>query len=77
MIRAVEVGDLIHLKEPDYCYGTGNLTLRVTADPVQSPDPEWVDVTGVEILWNGNHGNERQVRVRASALQHPRTRNTP
>jgi hypothetical protein len=77
MIRAVEVGDLIHLKEPDYCYGAGDLTLRVTTEPQRLPDPEWVDLTGVQILWNGDHGDERRVRVRASALRHPRTRSTP
>jgi hypothetical protein len=77
VIRAVEVGDLINLKEPDYCYGSGNLTLRVTAAPVSLPDLEWLDITGIEILWNGDHGGERRVRVRVSALQQPRTRSTP
>ncbi|MET7398006.1 hypothetical protein ABZS66_31400 [Dactylosporangium sp. NPDC005572] len=76
-MRPVQVGDLLHLKEPDYCYGTGNLTLRVTSEPAALPDPEWVDVTGVEIFWNGQRGTERQVRVRRSALDHARTRNAP
>jgi hypothetical protein len=77
VIPPVKINDLIHLREADYCYGLGDLTLRVTALPERLPDPEWVDITGIEILWNGNHGNERTVRVRASALQQPRTRSTP
>jgi hypothetical protein len=77
MVPPVKVGDLVHLREPDYCYGVGDLALRVTAAPERLPDPEWVDLTGTEILWNGNHGNERKIRVRTSALNSPRTRNTP
>ncbi len=68
MIPPVKVRDLIHLKEEDYCYGLGNLTLRVTEVPERLDDPEWIDIKGIEIRWNGDRGDERQVRVRVSAL---------
>ena len=72
MIPPVNVGEFIRLKEPDYCYGRGDLVLRVTAVPARLVDPEWVDIKGIEIYWNGQRGNEREVRVRVAALRNPR-----
>lgn len=40
MTPPVKAGDLIRLKEPDYCYGIGDLALRVTDVPAQLSDPE-------------------------------------
>ncbi|WP_432829334.1 hypothetical protein [Dactylosporangium sp. CA-092794] len=76
MVPPIKAGDLLSLREPDYRYGAGELTLRVTVPPVESPDPEWMTLTGVEILWNGDRGRERQVAVRTSALHDPRMRTT-
>jgi hypothetical protein len=33
VVRPVGVGDVLHLREPDYRYGAGDLRLRVTAAP--------------------------------------------
>ena len=74
MIPPVRVRELIHLRPEDYEGGTTGLTLRVTAVPAELVDPDWVEIKGIEIRWNGDRGDERQVRVRVSALckQHGR-----
>ena len=73
----VSVGELVRLKEPDCCYGVGDLVLRVTGVPDRLTEPEWVDIRGFEVLWNGERGKERQVRARVRALRDPRSRETP
>lgn len=48
----VKVGDAVKIPEPDYCYGLGTLTLRLTqiCPPYpQWPDREWIFVKGIEI----------------------------
>ncbi|MFC4109171.1 hypothetical protein [Micromonospora zhanjiangensis] len=59
---------MVHLREADYLYGSGDLTLRVTQTSARLDDPEWVDLTGIRILWNGDRAGEMMVRVRVSAL---------
>jgi hypothetical protein len=77
MKSPVNVGDLVRLKEPDYCYGVGDLVLRVTAVPERLTEPDWIEIEGVQILWNGDRGNGRHVRARVSALRDPRSRERP
>lgn len=73
----VKVGDLLHLKEADYLYGKGELTLRVTVIVDDSSD-QWAELRGVEILWNGERApDERRVWVSVPALRLPRTRTSP
>jgi len=63
---------VIRLQEPDYCYGVGELTLRVIriqATAAQLDTLEWVNVRGVEIWPNGQDGPELLVLVRVSALR--------
>lgn len=72
-----KVGDLLHLREPDYCFGTGTLVLRVTAAPVPTRDPEWISVQGIEIGWSGDRLGDREVTVRAKVLLDPRTYSAP
>ena len=72
----VQVGDLIHLAEEDYCYGRGMLTLRVIAVLTPSQEGEWIDLHGIEIAWNGDRRGERRVSVRVAALKDARQRNT-
>ena len=56
--------------EADYCYGLGDLILRVTAFVASDlPDPQWVTLRGVELTWNGREKSERQVLVRRSAIR--------
>ncbi|WP_433221476.1 hypothetical protein ACQP00_20735 [Dactylosporangium sp. CS-047395] len=70
----VGVGEVLVLRETDYRYGTGELRLRVTAAPTQSPDPHWMTVSGVELRWNDQPGVEREVSVPVEVLRHPRVR---
>ncbi|WP_426503002.1 hypothetical protein ACPPVO_36000 [Dactylosporangium sp. McL0621] len=72
--RPVRVGDVLRLREADYRFGVGNLRLRVTAAPAESPEPGWMTVTGMEILWNGKPGTERQVHIPVEVLHDPRIR---
>lgn len=68
----VKVGDTICMPESDYCYGHGQLMMRVTevdADLARFPALEWVRVRGVVILWDGTDGDERDILVRVAALR--------
>lgn len=65
----VRVGQILEIKEEDYCYGEGVLKLKVTRVAAnQHPDLEWLRIIGVEIRWNGEEGDPRDVLVRTSAL---------
>jgi hypothetical protein len=77
MTTPVRVNDLLHLKEPDYCYGVGDLVLRVTGIGNPSPGTEWLEIMGHEIDVNGIQGRERHVSVRVDALRGSRTHQNP
>jgi hypothetical protein len=65
------VGDVLRLRESDYCYGSGPLTLRVTEmapETALHPALEWLSLRGVEVGGDGDPGPERQVLVRMAAL---------
>ena len=67
----VQVGDVVQLPEAHYLYGSGVLTMRVTAvgaDLEKYPSLEWVGLKGTEIRWDGSDGEERQVMVRVGIL---------
>jgi hypothetical protein len=65
----VEVGQVLSIKEADYCYGVGDLRLRVTrVAPNQHPDVEWIRVVGMALRPDGSDFEPRDVLVRASAL---------
>lgn len=67
----LRAGDVISVAEPDYMYGRGMLTMRLTAVPderAQHPALEWVRLTGVCIRWDGSEGPEREAIVRVAAL---------
>jgi hypothetical protein len=51
----VAVGDVVHVQEPDYKYGQGALTLRVTAVGriEQLDDGAWVHLDGTELRDDG------------------------
>lgn len=68
----VSVGALIEVSEPDYCYGSGRLRLRVTAvgPPFRWLDRDWwQDVRGVEIHWDGRELAERPAHVRVRGVR--------
>jgi hypothetical protein len=80
----VRAGDVLRVPEPDYMYGVGPLTLRVTAVDAEAnarPELEWVRLQGVELRWDGSEGMHREVQVRRTALRAPgaitRTNGTP
>ncbi|HEU4348783.1 MAG TPA: hypothetical protein VFR35_13470 [Actinoplanes sp.] len=61
-----------HFVEPDYCYGTGSLTMRVEridwARPVQYDGENWYEVEGIEIASDGRVIGRRQALVRGRRL---------
>jgi hypothetical protein len=68
----IQVGDIIHIEEADYCYGRGPLTVRVTAigaNLTRFPKLEWVRLRGVELRSDGSDGEQRLVLVRVKALR--------
>lgn len=65
-------GDILRIKQADYCYGNGPLTLRITrlgADPADFPALEWLGLTGVEVDPSGTEGELRHVLVRAELVR--------
>ena len=77
MTPLVAAGELLRLRESQYRYGAGDLTIRVTAVAAVASDPDWVDVTGIEIGWNGDRHGKRSVRVSVAALRDPGSRAVP
>lgn len=63
-------GQILRVPEEHYCYGIGPLVIRVTEVCGEiHPNLEWMRIRGVEILWNGHDGPDRDVLVRVSALR--------
>ena len=72
MRAPVAVGDVIRIGEQHYCYGLGELRMRVTevAPGSDRPDLEWIQLTGVEIRPDGTEASRpRTVLVRVAALR--------
>jgi hypothetical protein len=69
---AVMVRDIVHVDERDYRFGSGPLTLRVTAvGPVQHTDDGlWINVRGMELRRDGSPvgPTPRYALMRMSAL---------
>jgi hypothetical protein len=73
-LARVEAGDLLNLVDQDYLYGAGALQLRVTVVHESQPMPDWIQVTGEKVLWNGNRGGQCTVFVRKAAIGHAKAR---
>jgi hypothetical protein len=73
----VAVGELLRLRDVDYRYGSGALVIRVTGVAEVVADPDWIDIRGIEIDWNGNRLGERSVQMSVTALRDPRRRLAP
>ena len=75
-MRAAESGQASVFAEPDYCYGSGPLTLRVEhvgwEKPVLYDGEDWYPVEGVEIAHDGTELGRRQVLIRGRRLSPPR-----
>jgi hypothetical protein len=72
MSAPVKVGDVIHVAEPDYMYGRGDLILRVTevGSVQQHSDGPWVNLQGLELRTDSSQlkAEPRQALVRVRAL---------
>jgi hypothetical protein len=70
-LTLAQPGDIVTIREPDYCYGLGELRLRVTVVGGGSPvheGAEWVQIVGAELNKDGSERGERRALVRVSAL---------
>jgi hypothetical protein len=72
----VSVGDVVRVAEEDYCYGSGELILRVTEiGSVQlARDGAWINVRGTQLRSDGAQvdAEPRLALVRLSALRRQR-----
>lgn len=66
----ITVGSVIRVAEADYCYGLGELILRVIEiGAIQRDGGEpWVALRGIQLRSNGAEGVERSALVRVAAL---------
>src|SRR5262245_39166575 len=77
MKPSVSVGDILHLNEPDYLYGTGILRLCITKIGVvqRLGGNDWLDLEGVTLRPDGMeagwHGSESPTAARRGAGQCP------
>jgi hypothetical protein len=66
---------VVVLAEEDYCYGRGQLTLRIGqvdyAHPVRYDGDVFYRVQGVQVHWTGAESVDRDVLVRARRLPDP------
>ena len=68
----VRAGDVIQLAEPDYCYGIGSMTLRITNvhGLVYLNDEPWAIVDGVPLWSDGFEEEERYAQIRIAGIRH-------
>lgn len=73
-VTPLKVGDVLHINEPDYLYGTGVLRLRVTKVGAvqQLGGNAWISVEGVTLAPDGTQFGRkpRHAVVRARALRY-------
>jgi hypothetical protein len=70
----LNVGDVLHINEPDYLYGTGPLLLRVTKVGAvqQLGGNAWIELDGLVLAADGTPLSQqlRHAVVRLSALRY-------
>ena len=73
MTAPLKPGNVLHLNEPDYLYGTGILRLRVTkvGTVLRLGGNDWLDVEGLTLRADGTplSTEPRHAVVRVSALR--------
>jgi hypothetical protein len=73
MDAPVKVGDVIHVGDADFCFGVGDLRLRVTeVGSVQGfHDGPWISLVGFELRADGSRvsSSTRHALVRVAALR--------
>lgn len=71
LAKQLTPGVVLVLREADYCYGDGELRLRLTSvgeDLIRVPMLEWVYVAGTRLDWDGGDAGSCEVLARVSAL---------
>ncbi|MFI5839337.1 hypothetical protein ACIA8K_06420 [Catenuloplanes sp. NPDC051500] len=66
---SLRVGDTVHIPEPDYCYGLGTLTLRITAIGSGAPRRDWIQLRGIQLGEDGREIKEREVLARVGGIR--------
>jgi hypothetical protein len=69
--KLATAGDIVTIRQADYCYGLGDLRLRLTrvGNGRNVHDrAEWVEVEGVEVRTDDTDGSVRKALVRVAAL---------
>ena len=66
----LRVGAVLYLRDDDYRYGRGPLTVRVMAlhDVRHYPDGLWLFLRGMALATDGREVEQRDVLVRVTAL---------
>ena len=71
----MRIGETIRLAERDYCYGVGELHLRLTSigEVEQHPDGEWLKLAGIQLRRDGTQLSvqPREVLVRVTSVPQP------
>ncbi len=68
-IGALRIGDTVAIPEPDYCYGLGTLSLRITAIGSATPRRDWIQLRGVQLGDDGREIKEREVLARVGGIR--------
>lgn len=69
---SVRPGDVVFLREGDYKYGHGDLTLRVTRVRLDISlwyDGQWVWLEGTRVPWDGGDSQTLSVLARVATLR--------
>ena len=65
----LRIGDTVHIPEPDYCYGLGTLTLRITGIGNATQRRDWIQLRGVQLDERGREIKEREILARIAAIR--------
>ncbi len=59
----------MQIPEPDYCYGLGTLTLRITGIGSGGSRRDWIQLRGVQLGEDGREIKEREVLARIGGIK--------
>ncbi len=71
-VAPVQVGDVIEVGKPDYCYGMESMTLRITdiRGLVYRDNGPCVSVDAVPLWPDGSEGETGYVQIRIAGIRH-------